>query len=119
MNTAKLNKLWSKAVKTLFAGQCFRCRQAGTDAHHLIKRNTYGLKYKWHPLNGVWVCRSCHQEIENKRPAVYLWQATMFHRNWYCEAIQDKSYRDINEDDIVAELKACISGAKYDQIWKI
>lgn len=100
MNTKRLNKKWSEVIKFLFKGKCHICKQPGTDAHHLIKRNTHGLKYKWNPFNGVYLCRKCHQKVENynHRQNVDMLNSNLVILEWYMSNYDDKTYKEVVED---------------------
>jgi hypothetical protein len=37
------------------------CGRLGTDAHHAINRSQEpGVRWKWEPIWGLWVCKVCH-----------------------------------------------------------
>jgi 5-methylcytosine-specific restriction enzyme A len=39
--------------------RCLRCGGPGTDWHHRRRRGIKGWA-QHHPVNGVWLCRTCH-----------------------------------------------------------
>jgi len=117
MNTKKLNKKWSEVIKYLFKGRCHVCKQPGTDAHHLIKRNCNGLKFKWHCLNGVWVCRKCHQTIENysHKQIVNMVSSIPIIYSWYKANYDNKKSHVLSEEAIYDLLKYVLKyGAPYE-----
>ena len=103
--TEKLNKLWRECIRLMFGGKCKVCGQPGTDAHHLIKRNTNGLKYKWDTCNGVYLCRTHHDRFENDvnglLPYLHYLQV-----DWYHIAKDNKRFEYLDKSEIEAALKA-------------
>ena len=64
------HKIWAEVVKLTFSGKCFLCSHRNPpigsyplDAHHLIKRGE--LSTRFHPLNGVPLCRIHHSMVED------------------------------------------------------
>jgi hypothetical protein len=104
MNTRKLNALWSNVIRALFGGKCAVCGKDGTDAHHLIKRNTCALKFKYHAMNGVWLCRMCHDLFENN-PKGLLMFVSGIQKAWYLRNCQNKKYEDVDFVLVETELK--------------
>lgn len=52
-----------EAVKARSEGRCERCNSVGTDWHHRRRRNV-SLGHDPHcPCNGVWLCRTCHDDM--------------------------------------------------------
>ena len=57
------DRLWSKIIAYDFNQRCVLCGEPGTDAHHwAFGRST--LMYRWNIMNGVYMCRKCHDEAE-------------------------------------------------------
>ncbi|GAG10315.1 unnamed protein product, partial [marine sediment metagenome] len=57
----KCDALWRKIIHS--KGKCERCPKPGTDAHHVIGRGNYNLR--WDIRNGCLLCASCHEFSKN------------------------------------------------------
>jgi hypothetical protein len=61
----KADKLWSKAVRSDWAGRCAVCGKEATEAHHLVPRQHYATRHDL--MCGVALCTYDH--IWNKHTA--------------------------------------------------
>ena len=57
----QLDKLWSEIIHS--KGYCEWCGQIGKNAHHVIGRTNYSLR--WDIRNGCFLCISCHFKAHN------------------------------------------------------
>jgi len=57
------DSLWSKLICNEFKGRCMICGRIGSDAHHWAFGRSI-RKYRWHLMNGVWLCRQDHEYSE-------------------------------------------------------
>ena len=46
------------------------CGRPGTDAHHWCIHRA-SLKYRWNILNGVYMCRACHDNVKQDNESLY------------------------------------------------
>lgn len=55
------------------------CGRLGSEAHHVVKRSQEpGIRWKYEPRWAVWLCHTCHMEVEQEAPEALL--AKMVHR---------------------------------------
>ena len=59
-------KLWRTIVKNRAQGLCELCGKPGTDAHHWFFTRAQSKLASIMPLNGVFLCRACHNLAHNK-----------------------------------------------------
>ena len=95
----KLDALWSKIIRS--RGACEMCGGQAQNAHHIIGRINYALR--WDLRNGVCLCVACHFKAHNSpiafldwlwenRPADYIylqdpkWTKT---KTWYLSDYED------------------------------
>jgi len=102
--TEKLSRLWSKVVKKRAGGRCEVCYQPGIHAHHPIKRNTNGLKFKYDPNNGVYLCASDHEFFEDNF-MLLIECLPPLRRDWFLANYDNKKYEDLDFEKIERELK--------------
>ncbi len=57
----QLDKLWSDIIRS--KGYCEWCGNIGKNAHHVIGRTNYSLR--WDIRNGCFLCVSCHFKAHN------------------------------------------------------
>jgi len=68
----KMDALWSKIIRS--RGSCEVCGTACQNAHHIIGRVNYNLR--WDLRNGVALCVGCHFKAHNNPIEFldYLWE---------------------------------------------
>jgi len=55
------DKLWGRIIAYDFNQRCMFCGNVATDPHHwAFGRST--LMYRWNIMNGVYMCRKCHDD---------------------------------------------------------
>jgi hypothetical protein len=113
-----LKALWTRAILKRDYGVCQRCLSQGimtpaTDAHHIIHK-TGGLYLRYHPDNGVALCRSCH-DLDAQGKLL----------EWCIEHIGEKRYYELkreghkivatnsfSEGDALRKLESYLKGGK-------
>ena len=53
-----LDSLWAELIKNRVEGKCEKCGLPGQNAHHLVGRRNYAVRYDLE--NGVYLCSGCH-----------------------------------------------------------
>ncbi len=54
----RLDRLWSEITRSRNNGLCERCNSPANQAHHVIGRKNYNLR--WDLRNGCLLCANCH-----------------------------------------------------------
>ena len=59
----KADHLWHEVISMIFFGRCVMCGLPGSDPHHWMFGRSI-LAFRWHLMNGVFMCRGCHGAVE-------------------------------------------------------
>ena len=86
----KCDELWKKIIH--LKGYCEVCNKPGQNAHHIIGRINYNLR--WDLKNGCLLCTSCHKFSRNSahNNPVYFINWFRVHRPEDYEYLQDKKF---------------------------
>ena len=84
----KCDKLWRDIIKLRAKGKCELCNNPGIDAHHIIGRRNFTLR--WDLRNGIYLCFNHHYGLNSA------------HQNpiWFEEEL-----RKLKGDRLVEQLK--------------
>jgi len=99
-----LMELWRRLVRLRFRDRCAVCRRAGQDCHHIFERNTRGGKWKYHPMNGVLLCRYDHDLYGDDREGLIPFLPAE-QQQWYADNKDDKRFEYVDAEQIELELK--------------
>jgi hypothetical protein len=105
-----LDGLWVEVIRLMYCHACARCSHLshkvtkGHDAHHVIQRAD--KRHRWHPLNGVFLCRDCH-DWAHAHPVLFKkWlKRNLPHIHQHIRKPNESGYNPRDREQIKAELK--------------
>lgn len=103
---AKLDRLWSEAVKKRAGGMCERCGAKGVNAHHIIGR-ARSLRLRHDLANGILLCFNHHYLGAHQNSVEFSqWLVKKRGQGWWdalCARQNDKSKVDLKLVEIYLE----------------
>jgi 5-methylcytosine-specific restriction endonuclease McrA len=77
----KAHAAWSSFVRKRALGMCEYCGGLGSDAHHIYGRKAHPA-LRFAPINGIALCRRCHNEWHAAPISRRGWFAVMYPASW-------------------------------------